>query len=72
MLFKQPRSRRFNYIPKHIKENKSVLENDYEARLQEIKRLNRQRRKKQSTLSLLLVILALLIFIWYFLNSYEN
>lgn len=72
MLFKQPKSRRFNYIPKHVKERDEVLGNDYGTRVQDIKQHNRQRRKKQSVLPLLLVILVLLIFLWNFLNRYEN
>lgn len=72
MLFKQSRSRRFNYIPKHIKEGNDVLDNDYDTRLQNINRLNKQRRKKASNLPLLIIVLGLLIFLLYFLNSYKN
>lgn len=72
MLFKQPKNRRFNYIPKHVKERDDVTGNDYGTRVQDIKQHNRQRRKKQSVLPLLLVVLALLIFLWIFLNRYEN
>lgn len=72
MLFKQPRSRRFNYIPKHIKAGNEVLDNDYDTRLQNINRLNKQRRKKASNLLLLIIVLALLIFLLYFLDSYKN
>jgi hypothetical protein len=72
MLFNQLRSRRFNYIPKHIKERNDVLDNDYDTRLQNINRLNKQRRKRASNLPILIIILVLLIFLLYYLNSYEN
>lgn len=71
-LFRQPKSKRFNYIPKHIKDEKKDFENDFEAKWKDLSQTNRRRRKKQSVLPLLIAVLGLLILIWFILKNYEN
>ncbi|WP_152611459.1 hypothetical protein [Psychroserpens damuponensis] len=70
-LFKQRKSKSFNYIPRNQKSSRNDdehLKTQWEA----VKRHGKHRSKRAISLPLLLVILGMIIALWYLLTHYQT
>ncbi|MEM5566102.1 hypothetical protein WNY78_13355 [Psychroserpens sp. AS72] len=70
-LFKQRKSRGFNYIPRN---EKSSLNEDEELKTQwqSVKRQGKLKNRRIISLPLLIVFLGMIIALWYLLTHYQT
>ncbi len=66
-LFNQRKNKRFNYVPKHLKDS----ETDIKSQWNSIRGNGKHKSKTSSRLIFLLVVLGMIIAVWLLLEHYE-
>ena len=69
-LFQQRKNKRFNYIPRHLKNAKG--EDNLKSQWDTVRRQGKHKTKRTLSLPVLLVILGMIIVLWYVLIHYET
>ena len=69
-LFQQRKHKRFNYIPRHLRDAKE--EDDLKSQWDTVRSQGKHSGKRRVSLVRLLVILGMIIAIWFILTHYEK
>lgn len=69
-LFQQRKNKRFNYIPRHLKDAKD--DDNLKAQWETVRGQGKHKSKRTLSLPVLLVVLGMIIALWYILTHYET
>jgi len=69
-LFKQRQPKRFNYTPRHLRDQKDEV--DLKTKWESVRGQGKHKAKRTISLPLLMVILGMIIALWFILTHYET
>ncbi|MCK8481451.1 hypothetical protein [Psychroserpens algicola] len=69
-MFQQRKHKRFNYIPRHLRDSKSG--DNLKSHWESVRGQGKHKSKQRMPLVILLVILGMIIALWYVLTHYET
>nr|WP_321235157.1 hypothetical protein [uncultured Psychroserpens sp.] len=69
-LFRQRKHKRFNYIPRHLRESKEG--EDLRTQWESVRGQGKHKGKRSVSIVMLLIVLGMIIALWFVLTHYET
>ncbi|WP_299336819.1 hypothetical protein [uncultured Psychroserpens sp.] len=69
-LFQQRKNKRFNYIPRHLKDTQK--DDDLKSHWESVRGQGKHKKRRTISLPVLLVVLGMIIALWFILTHYEK